>query len=39
MNEDALQYLLLMGACLSLIGLGLSGVMVSRAQSENDRRS
>jgi tight adherence protein B len=28
-----------MGACLSLIGLGLSGVMVSRAQSEADRRS
>ena len=39
MNDGALQYLLLMGACLSLIGLGLSGVMVSRAQSENDRRS
>lgn len=39
MNEGALQYLILMGACLSLIGLGLSGVMVSRAQSENDRRS
>jgi tight adherence protein B len=39
MTEGALQYLLLMGACLSLIGLGLSGVMVSRAQSENDRRS
>jgi tight adherence protein B len=38
MNESALQYLLLMGACLSLIGLGLSGVLVSRAQSENDRR-
>lgn len=39
MNEGAVQYLLLMGACLSLIGLGLSGVLVSRAQSENDRRS
>jgi tight adherence protein B len=39
MNEGALQYLLLMGACLSLIGLGLSGVLVSRSQSENDRRS
>jgi tight adherence protein B len=35
----AMQYLMLMGACLSLIGLGLSGVLVSRAQSENDRRS
>jgi tight adherence protein B len=39
MNDGALQYLLLMGACLSLIGLGLSGVLVSRAQSENDRRT
>ena len=39
MNDGALQYLLLMGACLSLIGLGLSGVLVSRAQSANDRRS
>jgi tight adherence protein B len=39
MNEGALQYLLLMGACLSLIGLGLSGVLVSRAQSATDRRS
>jgi tight adherence protein B len=39
MTGGALQYLLLMGACLSLIGLGLSGVMVSRAQSENDRRA
>jgi len=39
MNDGALQYLLLMGACLSLIGLGLSGVLVSRAQSENDRRA
>jgi tight adherence protein B len=39
MGEGALQYLLLMGACLSLIGLGLSGVMVSRAQAANDRRA
>jgi tight adherence protein B len=39
MNDGALQYLLLTGACLSLIGLGLSGMMVSRAQSENDRRA
>jgi len=39
MNEGALQYLLLMGACLSLIGLGFSGVLVSRTQSENDRRA
>lgn len=38
MHEGALQYLLLMGACLSLIGLGLSGVLVSRAQAENERR-
>ena len=39
MHDGALQYLLLMGACLSLIGLGLSGVLVSRAQSANDRRA
>jgi len=39
MTDGALQYLLLMGACLSLIGLGLSGVLVSRSQSESDRRS
>ncbi len=38
MNES-LQYLLLMGACLSLIGLGLSGVLVSRTQNANERRS
>jgi tight adherence protein B len=38
MNEN-LQYLLLMGACLSLIGLGLSGVLVSRSQAANERRS
>lgn len=38
MNEGALQYLLLMGACMTLIGLGLSGVMVTRAQQENERR-
>jgi tight adherence protein B len=39
MTESALQYLLLMGACLSLIGLGLSGVLVSRAQAGSDRRA
>jgi tight adherence protein B len=39
MNEGSLQYLLLMGACLSLIGLGLSGVLVSRSQSANERRT
>src|SRR6204780_3247575 len=39
MGDGALQYLLLFGACVSLIGLGLSGVLVSRAQSENDRRA
>jgi tight adherence protein B len=39
MADGALQYLLLMGACLSLIGLGLSGVMVSRAQAANERRA
>jgi tight adherence protein B len=37
--DGALQYLLLMGACVSLLGLGLSGVLVSRTQSESDRRS
>jgi tight adherence protein B len=39
MNDGAMQYLLLLGACLSLIGLGLSGVLVSRTQAANDRRS
>ena len=39
MNEGTLQYLILAGACLTLIGLGLSGVMVSRAHAENDRRT
>src|SRR3954451_5586632 len=39
MNSGAMQYLLLMGACLSLLGLALSGVMVSRSQSENEQRS
>ena len=38
MKESALNYLILLGACISLIGLGLSGVLVSRAQSENERR-
>lgn len=38
MNDGGFQYLLLAGSCLALIGLGLSGVMVSRAQAENDRR-
>jgi tight adherence protein B len=39
MNDGALQYLILMGACVSLIGLGLSGVLVSRSQSANDKRA
>jgi tight adherence protein B len=39
MNDGATQLLLLVGACLSLLGLGLSGVLVSRAQSLTDRRS
>jgi tight adherence protein B len=39
MNDGATQYLLLMGGCMLLIGLGLSGVMVSRSQAVNDRRS
>lgn len=39
MNDGAMQYLLLFGACLSLIGLGLSGVLVSRSQAATERRS
>jgi tight adherence protein B len=39
MNDGTRQILLLIGACLSLLGLGVSGVMVSRSQSANDRRS
>jgi tight adherence protein B len=39
MFDGPLQYLLLLGACMSLIGLGLSGVLVSRAQSTTDRRT
>jgi len=39
MNDGTLQYLLLLAACLSLLGLAFSGVMVTRAQSQNDRRS
>jgi tight adherence protein B len=39
MNDGTRQILLLAGACLSLLGLGLSGVLVSRSQSANDRRS
>ncbi len=39
MIDGPLQFLLLTGACLSLIGLGLSGVMVSRAQAENEKRA
>jgi tight adherence protein B len=39
MTGGALQYLLLTGACLSLLGLGLSGLLVSRVQTDNDRRS
>jgi tight adherence protein B len=39
MINGPLQYLLLLGACLSLLGLGLSGVLVSRAQSQNDRKT
>jgi tight adherence protein B len=39
MNDGAIQYLLLMGACVSLIGLGLSGVLVSRAQASNERKA
>ena len=39
MNGGAIQYLALMGACVFLIGLGLSGVMVSRGQADQDRRA
>lgn len=38
MNDGPLQYFLIVGACLSLIGLGLSGVVVSRAQAANEKR-
>jgi tight adherence protein B len=34
-----MPYLLLFGACLSLIGLGLSGVLVTRSQAATDRRA
>jgi tight adherence protein B len=39
MFDCPLQYVLLLGACMSLIGLGLSGVLVSRAKSTTDRRT
>jgi tight adherence protein B len=39
MNDGTRQILLLIGACMSLLGLGVSGVLVSRSQSANDRRS
>jgi tight adherence protein B len=38
-NETALQSFLLIGGCLSLIGLGVSGLMLSRAHVDNERRS
>ena len=39
MTDGAMPYLLLFGACLSLIGLGLSGVLVTRSQAATDRRA
>ncbi len=39
MGSGAFQLLLLLGGCFTLIGLGVSGVMVSRSQTETDRRS
>ena len=39
MTDGALQYVLAAGACMSLIGLGLSGVLVSRAQTQRERRA
>ncbi|MGE0226251.1 MAG: type II secretion system F family protein [Acetobacteraceae bacterium] len=38
MTAGPLQVFLLAGACLSLIGLAFSGILVSRAQRERDRR-
>jgi len=38
MTGTPLQWLLLVLSCLSLIGLGFSGLMVSRAQNERARR-
>ena len=39
MNIGPLQVFLLSGACLCLIGLAFSGVLVSRAQQQRDRRN
>ena len=39
MSDETFQYLILIGACLTLLGLGLSGLMVSRSQSENEKRT
>ena len=39
MNTEAFQYLILIGACLSLIGLGMGGMMISRAQADKVRRA
>ena len=38
MNVGVLQWFLLLGACLSLLGLGFSGLLVSRAQVQRERR-
>jgi tight adherence protein B len=38
MRFSLLQYVLLFGACVSMLGLGLSGFLVSRAQTRRDRR-
>ncbi|HEY8289821.1 MAG TPA: hypothetical protein VIG49_11170, partial [Acetobacteraceae bacterium] len=39
MSDGSLQYVLAAGACFSLLGLGFSGVLVSRAQTQRERRS
>jgi len=39
MRFSLLQYILLFGACVSMLGLGLSGFLVSRAQVQRDRRA
>lgn len=38
MTEHALPIILLAGACLSLLGLAFSGLLVSRAQTDRERR-
>lgn len=39
MNNGLLPWLLLAGACLSLLGLGFSGLLLSRAQAQRERHT